>query len=63
MQRGERTTNLAQQGGYNFVATVFIRAKSTYDDYKESNTAQRINYIRHENVINNTFRYKTEYLK
>jgi len=40
MQSEERTTNLAQQGGYNFTTTVFIRAKSEYDYYKESNAAQ-----------------------
>jgi hypothetical protein len=63
MQREERTANLAQQGGCNFIATVFIRAKSVYDDYKGSNAAQRINYIKYEHVINNTFRYKIEHLK
>ena len=63
MQSEERTTNLAQQGGYNFITTIFIRAKSVYDYYKESNAAQWIDYIRYEHVKNTSFRYKTEQLK
>jgi len=50
MQSDGRTANLAQQGRYDFIATVFIREKSVYDNYKESNAAQWINYVRYEHA-------------
>jgi hypothetical protein len=39
-QREQRTTNLTEQGGYNFIATFLIRAKSVHDCDKVSNDPQ-----------------------